>query len=69
MSAGEEWANDSDSRGRGCWLALPAAVLVALVLALAGCRTGTTSPPAPVTGVQPQPPVTAVVPSAVQVKP
>lgn len=78
MSAGDEWANDPEpSGGWGCWprLALLAAALVALAV-LAGCFGSTKAPvptiqapPGPATGVQPQAPVTAVVPSAERVRP
>ncbi|SDK31329.1 hypothetical protein SAMN04488074_105132 [Lentzea albidocapillata subsp. violacea] len=72
MSAGDTWANDSEStKGRGCFprLALLASV-AAVVLVLSGCdELSPVEPSAPATGVQPQPPVTAVVPSAVVVRP
>ena len=82
MSADEKWANDAEpSDGNGCWplfalimRGLPTLALVlttAAVMMLAGCRTSTEAPVplSPATGVQPQPPVTAVVPSAVRVRP
>ncbi|MDX8050429.1 hypothetical protein SK571_13640 [Lentzea sp. BCCO 10_0798] len=84
MSAGDEWANDGPG-DRGCFgralsVVLFAVALVAVgVLALVGGRSeaSTTEQPLPVTGcspvtgtgVQPQPPVTAVVPSAFRVAP
>lgn len=79
MSSGEEWANDADTPGWGCWprLSLLVAALVALlVVVLAACRTSTEvppvpveAPPAPTTGVLPLPPATATVLAAVRVTP
>ena len=77
MSTDEEWANDAEpSNGNSCFglfallmLSLPVlTVLLAGVVLLAACRPSAQAPPSPTTGVQ-QPAVTAVVPSAVEVKP
>jgi hypothetical protein len=75
MSANDNYADEADKTGKGCLpsLLVIGAVVVALLL-LIGCRGATQipptqMPPAPTTGVQPQPPATTVVPAAVQVKP
>lgn len=70
MSAGDDWANDEPGDRPGCPIPLLLVVtLLAALAALTACDWSTGEPATPVTGVQPQPPVTAVAPSAVPVRP